>query len=55
MSISGPFPKTQEIALDGTEGAKLKVVLVPTASGQPKLENVNIEACYTEGIICELF
>lgn len=53
VSVTGPYPKNVEIKLIGTEGVKLRIVLVPTSYGRPKLENVKIDACYTEGIIFE--
>ena len=50
MSVGGPFPKDVKIKLIGTQGVTLKIVLIPTSYGRPKLENVVIEACYTAGI-----
>ncbi|XP_060080481.1 mucin-2-like [Ylistrum balloti] len=47
VSLSGPYPKTVDVPLVGTMGVKVKVVLEPTSYGQPKLDEVVIEACYT--------
>lgn len=50
MSVSGPYPKTVDVRLVGTPGVTVKIVLEPTSYGQPKLDEVEIDACFTSGI-----
>lgn len=50
VPVSDKYPTKIDLRLLGTSGVKLRIMLVPTTNGQPKLDDVTIEACYTSGI-----